>query len=96
MKSKAAIHLLILFFLLGAMAYLWLTPAGNIKPGGFEKPLILMIVGGAISVYLFLVNKQGWAVTRTPVQAVNMGLAGLFIGAHLLMVIIVAINMVAK
>ena len=96
MKSKSALHLLVLLSLLGAMAYLWLTPTGNIKPGGFEKPLVLMIGGGAISVYLLLANKRGWSVTRAPVQAVNIGLASLFIGLHLLIIATVVINMVAK
>ena len=96
MKSNAVIHLVILLCLLGLMAYLWLTPTGNIKPGGFEKPVVLMIIGGIISFYFFVVNKRGWALTRNPVQAINMSLASLFIGAHLLMIIMVAINVVTK
>jgi hypothetical protein len=96
MKYKSAFHLLILLSLLWAMGYLWMTPTGNIKPGGFEKPIILMIVGSAISVYLLLVNKRWWSVSRAPIQAVNMGLAVLFVGFHILVIIVAAINMVTK
>ena len=43
---KNKIHTVILFSLLGVLGYLWFKQTGNIKPGGFEPHLALMILGG--------------------------------------------------
>jgi len=72
-----------------------MMPTGNIKPGGLEKHLLLMLFGGMMSVYIFLASKRMWFKSRQPVLAVNMGLAGSFLGVHLYYVIIFSINLAA-
>jgi Ni,Fe-hydrogenase I cytochrome b subunit len=96
MNIKTAAHLLTLIALLLVMAYLWLTPTGNIKPGGFNQPLILMVVGGVISIYLFVENKKEWVISKNPIQVVNMGLATIFLGVHALMMFIIGANLLVK
>lgn len=62
--KKPVAHLTVLIALFGFMVYLWLTPTGNIKPGGFEIPLLLMLVGGFLSVVFLIQNKTAWASNK--------------------------------
>ena len=78
------------------MGYLWLTPTGNIKPGGFEYPLALMIIGSLASIYILINSKKEWAIYKKAIQATNIALSGSFIGLHIVILAIVGINMVLK
>ena len=94
MNTKSAIHLAVLLFLLGAWAYLWMTPVGDFKPGGVGEHLLLMLIGGILAIYILVASKRMWGESHQPVLVVNIGLSLLFIGIHLYIVTVFSFNMV--
>jgi len=82
LKHPAILHTLLLISLLLLLAYVWLMPIENFKPGGLEVHLMLMIFGGAISYYLLRINKHQWALSKSSISVMNIILAILFIGFH--------------
>jgi hypothetical protein len=96
MNKKTTAHLVLLLSLLGAWAYLWVTPLGDFKPGGLEKHLLLMLFGGILAVYILVVSRRMWHENHQPMLAVNMRLSGLFIAIHLYYFAVISFNMVAR
>jgi len=91
---KEKIHSLILFILLGVLAYLWLKPTGNIKPNGLAPHLALMLAGGSFSIYSFISNKKQWFINKNNNCAFNIALASIFILVHVAAIAYISIMMV--
>lgn len=93
---KEKIHTIILFSLLGILGHLWFKQTGNIKPGGLEPHLALMVFGGAIAIYSFNKNKKQWFSTKNNICALNTVLAAIFILFHIAALTYVSIMLVVN
>jgi len=93
---KEKIHSIILFILLGVLAYLWFKPTGDIKPNGLMPHLALMLFGSIFSIYSFKINKKQWFVSKNNICALNITLATIFILVHVVALTYFSIMMVIK